>query len=803
MSSFEAVMRDVRYAVRMLWRSPSFTWPAVLTLALGLGATTAIFSVVHGVMLTPLPYASPGGLVTVWQDMRARGGPEQEWATPGNLADWSAETTLFGSVASIRQVATTLTGMGEPEPILGEAVTRAYFDVLGVAPAMGRGFREDEAVPNAPRVVILSHGTWVRRFGSNQDVIGQRITLGGEPQEIVGVMPADFRPVIIANAEIWRPERFNMVTPSRGAIVLRVIARLAPGVTIDRARAQATTLAATLATRYPESNKNVGFTIVPLQDQVVSDVRPGLIVLSGAVLFVLLIAAVNVANLLLARASNRTRELGVRMALGASRVRIVRQLLTESLLLAAIGGVLGIGVALAGIQALVALAPSNLPRMEAVGLSTPVLLFALAMTTLTGVMFGLVPALQASRDRGPSTVTSSTRGAVGGPGRRTRRLLIIGEVAVALVLLVGGGLLLRTFAALQKSDLGFDPTDVTVGFVIPPAARYPDQASRIAFYDQVLERAQAVPGVKTAALASVIPLTGGDSDMNFLIEGAPPPRTPDEAPVTWYRIVSASYFDAMGIHIVRGRGLTQRDPAPEIVINETLAKAHWPGQEPVGRRVRLGENGPWFTIAGVAADVKYQGARGESRKQMFIPYWHFAEGGVAVVLKAPGNPERYVRPLKDAVAQVDKDIPVARIAPMTQLLSMSIERPRFLAMLVVLFAGLAAVLSAVGILGVMSYLVAQRTSEIAVRVALGARSREVVWLVLGDAVRLASIGVALGLGASLLLTPSFGTLLYGVSPFDPLTLALTSVVLLGVAAIASVIPARRAMRVSPVEALKG
>jgi putative ABC transport system permease protein len=802
MTSLDALLQDLRYAIRLLWRSPSFTLPALATLALGLGATTAIFSVVHGVILTPLPYSSPNGIVTVWQDMRARGGPEQEWATPGNLADWSAERTLFSAVASIRQWPTTLTGQGEPEPILGEQVTRAYFDVLGVQPAMGRGFREDEAVPNGPRVVVLSHGTWLRRFGGDADVIGRKITLNGEPHEIVGVMPAGFRPVIVGNAEMWRPERFNLVTPARGAVVLRVVARLAPGVSVERARAQAATLAGTLETRHPEFNKGVGIGIAPLQDQVVSDIRPALIVLSGAVLFVLLIASVNVANLLLARASNRTRELGVRMALGASRKRVVRQLLTESLLLAGVGGLIGVGVALLGIQALVAFAPAGLPRIEEIGLSARVLLFAGAMTTLTGVLFGLVPALQGSRDRGPAAVTSSARGAVGGPGRRTRRLLIIAEVAVALVLLVGGGLLFRTFVALQKSDLGFDPTDVTVGLVIPPAVRYPDMASRIAFYDQVLERARSVPGVKTAALSSVIPLTGGDSDMDFEIEGAGPPRSPNDSPVTWYRVVSAGYFDAMGIRTVRGRFLAPRDPNPEVVINETLAKAYWPGQDAIGRRVRFAPDGPWFAIVGIAGDVKYQGARGESRNQMFIPYWHFAEGGINVVLKAQGSPERLVRPLKDAVAQVDKDVPVSRIAPMTQLLAASIERPRFLAVLVVLFAGLAAVLSAVGILGVMSYLVAQRTSEIAVRVALGARSREVLWLVLGDAVRLAGIGVAIGLGASLLLTPSFGTLLYGVSPFDPLTLALTSAALLAVACLASALPARRAARVSPVEALK-
>lgn len=802
MTSFETMMRDIRYAARLLWRSPAFTWPAVLTLALGLGATTAIFSVVHAVLLTPLPYPAPSGIVMVWQDMRARGGPAQEWATPGNLADWSAETSLFASVASIRQVGVTLTGMGEPEPLVGEQVSRAYFDVLGVPPAMGRTFRLDEAVPNAPRVVILSHGAWQRRFGGDANVLGRRITLGGEPHEIVGVMPADFRPVIVSNAELWRPERFNLVTPARGAVVLRVIARLAPGVSIEPARAQAATLAKTLEDRYPDSNKGVSFSIAPLQDQVVSDVRPGLIVLSGAVLFVLLIASVNVANLLLARASNRTRELGVRMALGASRGTIARQLLTESLLLAGVGGVLGIGISLVGIEALVALGPAGLPRLNEVGLNGRILLFAAAMTTVTGLLFGLVPALQGSRQPGGPTIAPSSRGAVGGPGRRTRRLLIVAEVAVALMLLVGGGLLLRTFIALQRSDLGFDPTDVTVGFVLPPQARYPDPASRSAFYDQILERAQALPGVRSAALSSVVPLAGGDSDMDFQIEGAPAPRTPDEGAVTWYRIVSAGYFDTMGITPVRGRTLTAREANPEVVINEALAKKYWPGQDPLGRRVRFGEKSPWFTVTGIVADVKHQGPRGEARSQMFIPYWHRPEGGVSLLIKAPGGADRLVKPLKDAVAQVDHDVPVARIAPLTQIIATSIERPRFIALLVVLFAGLAAVLSAVGILGVMSYLVSQRTSEMAVRLALGASAGQVLWLVLGDGIRLAAIGIAIGVAASLSLTPALGTLLYGVSPFDPVTFVLMSVVLLAVAAFATAVPARRAMRVSPVVALK-
>ncbi len=803
MTPFDALTRDLRYAARWLWRSPAFTVPAVLTIALGIGATTAIFSVVQGVLLAPLPYSAPERVVTVWQDMRPRGGPADEWATPGNLADWSAATDLFATVASIRQWGPTLTGMGEPEMLIGEQVTRAYFDVLRVQPAMGRGFHDVEAVPNAPRVVVLSHGAWQRRFGGDAQVLGRRITLGGEPHEIVGVMPPGFRPVIATNAEVWRPERFSLVTPSRGAIVLRVVARLPDGVTLAQARSRATALAASLETRFPEFNKGVGFNLVPLHDRVVSDVKPGLLVLSGAVLFVLLIASVNVANLLLARASNRARELAVRMALGASRARVVRQLMTESLLLAVVGGAIGVGVGFAGVEALVALAPEGSPRLDEVRLNTGTLVFTAVITLATGLLFGLVPALQGSRRSQAPAVATAGRGTVGGAGRRTRRVLIVAEVAVALVLLVGGALLLRTFISLERSDLGFDPSGVTVGFIAPPQVRYPTAAERVTFYDQVLERAQAVPGVRTAALSSIIPLAGGDSDRDFLIEGAPPPKSEADLTVTWYRIVSAGYFDAMGVRLERGRTFAPRAPAPEVVINETLARRHWPAADPVGRRVRLGDDGsPWFTIVGVVADVKHQGVRAESRGQMFIPYWHQPEGGIAVVLKSEGDPDGLVKPLKDAVAQVDKDVPVSRIAPLTQIVASSIEGPRFLALLVGLFAGLAALLSAIGILGVMSYLVAQRTPEFAVRLALGAGARQVLWLVFGDGVRLAAAGIAIGIGASLFLTPVLGRLLYGVSPFDPLTFILTSAVLLAVAALACVVPARRAMRVSPVVALK-
>jgi putative ABC transport system permease protein len=805
MTSVDSLTRDLRYAFRLFRKSPGFAVPAIVTLALGIGATTAIFSVVDALLLTPLPYASPDRLVTVWQDMRARGGPDTEWATPGNLADWSAESSLFTSVASIRNFGPTLTGHGDPVPLVGEQVSQAYFDVLGVRFAHGRGFRPEEAVPNAPRVVVISHGAWQRRFGGAVSVLGSRLTLSGEPHEVVGILPPGFRPVIAATAEVFRPERFDLVTPARGAVVLRTVARLADRLSLEQARSAASALAGRLAARFPESNRDVGITIIPLHDRMMRNVRPGLLVLSGAVLFVLLIASANVANLLLARASHRTRELAVRMAIGASRRRVVRQLMTESLLLAAIGGTLGIGVTLLGIRALVALAPAGTPRLDEVGVNGSVLAFAGAITLATGVFFGLAPAMRSSRSGAAPALQAGARGAAGAVGQRARRVLIVAEVAIALVLLVGGGLLLRTFLSLERSDLGFSPTDVVTAFVLPPRVAYPDHPSRVAFYDQALDRVRALPGVQAAALASVIPLLpGGDSDMDFQVEGAPPPQPGEGTHGVWYRIVSGTYFDALGIKPTRGRIFAEREPTPEVVINEALTRRHWPGQDPIGRRVRFGgPDSPWFTVVGVVGEVKHQGARAAPRGQVFIPYWHFSEGGIFVVVKGPGGAERFARPLKDAVAQVDKDVPVANVAAMTQLLADSIEIPRFLALLVAIFGGLAALLSSVGILGVMSYSVSQRTPEIGVRLALGAGPRQVIWLVLADGLRLAGLGVVFGLGSSLLLTPTLSTLLFGVSPIDPLTLTVTSVGLLVVAAVACFAPARRATRVTPVMALRG
>ncbi len=482
------LLQDLRYAVRLLTRSPGFALVAIATLALGIGANTAIFSVVNALLLRPLPYAQADRLVMVWQDMRARGGPAQEWATPGNFADWQKAPSLFEAMAALQGWQPSLTGSGAPESLTGEQVTAGYFDVLGISPALGRGFRADEDIPNAPRVVILSHRFWLRRFGADPRIIGRALNLGGEPHEVVGIMPAYFRPVIATAADVWRPRRLNLSSPARGAVVLRVVARLAPGVSMSQAAVSADLLSAQLETANPEWNTKTRINLVPLHRQVVGDIRQGLLVLLAAVSFVLLIACANIANLLLVRASGRAREIAVRLALGAGRRRLIRQLLTESLLLAAVGGVAGVLLAFWGVEALLAIAPQGAPRLSEIaeiGLDGTALTFAAALILLTGLVFGIVPALHASKPNLAPALKEGGRGSSGAVGNRTRRALVVFEVAIALVLLVGSGLLLRTLDSLQRFDLGFTPDRVLVATVLPPRVSYSTAEQQVAFLRSV------------------------------------------------------------------------------------------------------------------------------------------------------------------------------------------------------------------------------------------------------------------------------------------------------------------------------
>ena len=799
----QTTLQDLRYAARMLVRTPSFTLVAVLTLALGIGANTAIFTVVNAIVLKPLPYPAADRLVMVWQDLRARGGPEDEWLTPGNYADLRQAKDVVEQIAVLGGWRPTLTGMGEAEPIPGEQVSNEYFSLVGRAPALGRNFTQADDVPNAPRVVIVSDAFWKKRLGGDRGAIGRVLTLGGEPHQVIGVMPPGFRPVLASTAELWRPLRLNTASPSRGAIVLRSVARLPAGASLQQAQAAAATLSRQLETAYPQYNEKMVFNLMPLHERVVGDVRPALLALLGAVGFVLLIACANIANLLLARGSARGRELAVRVALGAARWRVIRQLLTESVLLAVLGGIAGVILGVWAIDGLIALAPESMPRLNEVRLQADVLAFASVVTLLTGILFGLGPAIQSARAGLTQSLKEGTRGSTGVGGRAMRRVLIGVEVATALILLTGGGLLLRNFMELQAADLGFKADKILVGFLSPPRTAYPGAQLRRAFYDQVLEKAAALPGVTHAALSSILPLGGGDSDTSFMIEGRPPAQSQSETPVTWYREVSANYFEVMGIPLRAGRLFAAREAAPSVVVNETFVKKYFPGEDPVGKRMRFSEDQPMFTIVGVVGDVKMAGAlEPESRVETYVPYWHLTEGGTSIVLKSAGAPAQLAAPLRQVVSSIDRNVAISNVEPLADIVRDSIDQPRFVMSLAAAFAIVALALAAIGIYGVMAYTVSQRTTEFGVRMALGAGRNEVLRLVLWDALKLTVAGVVVGVGGSLLISRALASLKYGIHAADPVTLAATSVALIVVAVSASLIPARRATRVDPIEALR-
>jgi putative ABC transport system permease protein len=625
--------------------------------------------------------------------------------------------------------------------------------------------------------------------------------LNGEAHEIIGVLGEDFRPIVNRLAEIWRPTRINTANPSRGAIVLRAVARLPEDVPLERAQAAADILARQLEAAHPQFNEKTRFNLMPLHQRVVGDIKPGLLALLGAVGFVLLIACANIANLLLARGSARGREIAVRVALGAARGRVVRQLLTESVSLAVIGGVSGLLVGVWAVDALVALAPPNTPRLNEIRLDPTVMTFASVLTIATGILFGLAPALQGSRGGVTNSLKDVARGSASVTGRGLRRALIAVEVALALMLLTGAGLLTRTFVHLRATDLGFKPDNLLTGFVnLPRAAGYDTPAKYQAFFDQVFEKARAIPGVQNAALASVLPLSG-DSDTSFMIEGRPMATSQSETPVTWYREVSASYFETMGIPIKRGRSFAAREASPSVVVNETFARTYFPGQDPLGRRIRFQADQPWFAIVGIVGDVRVSGARKELKVETYIPYWQQTSSGTTIILKA-GNPALLAAPLRQAVAAVDRNVPVSGITMLADMVSDSIDDSRFFATLAVGFAVLAVLLAAIGIYGVMAYAVSQRTTEIGVRMALGATPSEVFGLVVGDGLRLAAIGVVAGVTGSLLTGHWLTSLLFGVKATDPATLTVAACVLLVVALVACFLPARRATRVDPMVALR-
>jgi putative ABC transport system permease protein len=807
------LLQDMRYAVRTLLRQLGFAAVAVLTLALGIGANTAIFSVIDAALLRPPPYREPERLVHLWEAKRSRDFEQREASYPDFL-DWRAQgSEVFEGLAGYTARPFTLTEAGEATRTRGAAVTANFFELLGANAAAGRTFVGGEDGLEGKRVAVISHGLWRRRFGGDPGVVGRAVTLDGQAYTVVGVLPADFNFALLGDTEVWTP-----LTPPPAVAARRyqhwvkVIGRLKQGVTLEGAQAHLATVASRIERDDPGAHAGVSLRAVPLQEEFVGSVRPVLFVLLGAVGFVLLIACTNVANLLLARAAARQKEVAIRTALGASRWRVVRQLLTESVLLSLAGGAAGLVLALWGVDALVALIPASqlmqMPYLQSLSLSREVLLFATGLSLLTGVLFGLTPALSASRADLQGALKEGGRSTVSRGGRRLRDLLVVAEVALALVLLVGAGLLLKSLVTMLRVDPGFDPRGLLTLRVALPPARYKegDQATR--FYEEALRRVSTVPGVRGAALTSNLPLAGDGGTGTPQIVGR---STPDsELTEAHLRTVSANYFEVLGVPLVKGRSFSERDDAkapPVLLVNKTFAERVFPGEDPLGRRVTFKFTGDTqYEIAGVVGDEKVTTL--DARTTPVI-YFHSRQDSsfdsAALVLRTDAaDPLTLAAAVRGEVRALDPEVPVYAVQTLEQLVagSRSTFVRRYPAYLTGVFACVALLLALVGIYGVVSYSVAQRTHEIAVRVALGARTRDVLRLVLGHGLLLALGGIALGALGALALTRLISGLLFGVSAADPTVYGLVALLLAAVALLACLVPARRATKVDPIVALR-
>jgi predicted permease len=798
----ETLAQDIRYGVRMLLKNRSFTIVAALALALGIGANTAIFSVVNAVLLRPLPYRNPAQIMTV---LHGASNP----VAPANFFDLRDQNQVFESMAAAQYWTPNLTGRDSPEHLDALQLTADMFHLLGVNPLLGRTFLAGEDQPGNQHVVVLSYRLWQRRFGGDQGVIGQQVTLDGEGYTVIGVMPPEFQfaPFWATRAEIWSPLNLAPRINDRNGQSLRVFARLKQGVTREQAQAEIDTISARLERQYPDSNKGLSVFVDPLHEKVVGKTRPALLILLGAVCFVLLIACANVANLMMARATARQKEIAVKTALGASRSRIVRQLLTESVLLSLLGGAAGLLLAAWGIDGLLALSPANLPRAQTISLDMYVLCFTLAISVLTGLLFGLAPALQASKLDLNESLKEGGRGSTEGRRRnRARRLLVISEIALALVLLVGGGLMIRSFLRLQSIDSGFNPRNVLTMIVSLAGSEHSTGPKRAVFFNQLLERVENMPGVLSASAINHLPLGGDTWTIGFAIEGRPASPS-GQSPRGVYRIVRPNYFKTMGATLFEGRDFNERDneTAPGvIIINEAMARRYWPNEEAIGKRmqVALDDTSP-RQIIGVVKDVKQSEWTAEPRPEMYLPHLQAtAPQYMTLLVRADSDPMKMAAAVQGEVWAIDKSLPVSEIRSMEEVIAASIAPQRFNMLLLALFASIALILAAVGIYGVMSYSVTQRTHEIGIRMALGARASDVVKMIVGQAMALVAIGIGAGLVGAFLLTRLMASLLYDVSVTDPATYITISVALAGVALGACFIPARRATKVDPMVALR-
>jgi len=800
------LIKDVRYGVRSLWKRPGFTAIAVITLALGIGANTAIFSVVNAVLLKPLPFNEPERLVWVWDTQ------PQLATTPTSLPDflgWKQQNQSFDHLAAFQSGKMFLdAGDGITTDTQLGLVTPELFSVFHVNPILGRTFTSEETLPGRFRVAVLSHSIWQSRFGSDPNVSGRTIQLNGAAYTIIGVMPVGFS--YPDRAELWRPLPIDPARLDPGPHYLKVIGRLKPGVALAQAQADMSTIAARLSQQNREKNAGHGVKLERLANVVIGDIGLALYVLLGAVGFVLLIACANLANLMLARVGAQQKEIAVRTALGASRLRIVRQLLIESIILAIGGGVIGLLLAIWAVSWVVSLSADTIPRVQEISVDPRVAGFTLLVSVITGVLFGLAPALQVSRPDLTDALKESGRTTAGLRKNRLRSALVISEVALSLVLLVGAGLMIRSFAKLNQVDPGFKPAQVLTMGVALLRARYPADEQVAQTYSQILERTTAVPGVVSAGAISDLPLTGSNTSDSFTIEGRPPIAKEAE-PSTEYHVVTPRYFESMGIPLLSGRDVAHTDTRQSpnvVVINEVFARRHFAGENPLGHRLRLqGQERDPLLIIGVVGNVRQLGLDEQLTPEVYVPLLQDPlsttyQRSMTIVARTKSDPGAIAGPLRAAVASVDKSLPVYALKAMTEHLHESLARRRFNLILLTVFSGVALALAAVGIYGVISYGVTQRTHEMGIRMALGAKPRDVVQLVVRQAMVLALGGVGIGLLAAWALTRLMKSLLFNVGATDPLTFVAIAALMSLIALLACLIPARRATKVDPLVALR-
>jgi putative ABC transport system permease protein len=802
----ESLWQDVRCGLRMLPKNAGFATVAILTLALGIGANTAIFSVIHGVLLSPLPYNDPDHIVLVLESNPIRGFPQFS-VSPPNYMDWKKDSTSFEQIASIARGDFNYTGGAEPERISGARVASSFFAVMGATPAMGRTFLSEDDVMGKAGVVVLSYGLWTRRFGRDPLVLGKSLTLDGQSYRVVGVMQEGFQ--FPRGVDLWLPSEFDadaLGPGARGAHYLRVMARLKPGVSMDKAQSEMVAISKRLEQQYPKTNTGWSAKLLSLNEATVGNVRPTLLVLFGAVGFLLLIACANVANLLLARATARQREIAIRFSLGASRLRIARQLLTESVLLSGIATGAGLLLAEWAIRALRTLPPSNLPRAANIGLDLPVLVFAAGVAVLTGLLFGFAPALQITR--GAPSETLKDGGRTASAGRQgVRSALVVLETTLALVLLVGSGLLLKSFLRLQTVDPGFQYKNIATADVSLPRSKYSTDAQKTQFFTQLLERIQLVQGVKEVAASSGNPMEGSNLSFSFATKDLEA-LSPSDQPSAGYYVVSSNYFHTLGIPLLVGRFFTPEDSAgrPRVaIISQTIAQRFFHDKNPIGQTIKIGVGAAVPVpreIVGVVGDVKDDGLGEAATMAAYEPYTQMAWSDMTLFVRSDSDPSQMASVLRSQVTSVDKDQPVADISTGDQLMAQAVAQPQLRTTLLSLFAGLALILASLGIYGVMSNTVAQRTHEIGVRMALGAGQSSVLRLVLSNGMRLTLLGIALGSAGAFALTRLMKGFLFHVTPTDPATFVEVALFLFFVALLASYIPARRAMRVDPVIALR-